>query len=64
MSWLSPYRSPHQDPQTPVGLSGTTASLAQYVADNIKNEFRSDRQQNCDTFTPKRPIMWKSVMKS
>ena len=32
MLWLSPYRSQHQDPWTPVGISGTTASLARYVA--------------------------------
>ena len=35
------YKSPHQDPQTPVGLSGTTASLAQYTENNIENEIRS-----------------------
>ena len=41
MLWLIPYRSQHQDPQTPVGLSGTTASFAQYLAGNIYNEIRS-----------------------
>ena len=40
---LSPCRSPHQDPQTPVGFSGTTASLAQYLylTGNIENEIGS-----------------------
>ena len=60
MLWLSPYRSP-------AGLSGTTASLAQYVADNIENEIRSkiivlSNKQNCNTVIPKRPRMWKSIM--
>ena len=41
MLWLSPNRPQHQAPQTPVGLSGTTASLAQYVAGNMKNEINS-----------------------
>ena len=41
MLWLSPYKSQHQDLQTPVGLSVTTTSLAQCVECTEENEIRS-----------------------